>query len=159
MTVCTGHVDNQRAATEILIPRSIDCQSLDPVIAGSLLKIGPGSKQSLLRRRSSRSLESVIWSNERIHAVAGDAANGPYSPASDAGGPCCYAGRIIYRHANQPATIVAMIRETPIWHIKNVAYHAERRSLQLDRCSERHPVVRSCRLHVNGPAGICVARI
>ena len=104
-------------------------------------------------------MESVTRSNERIYAVTGDATNGPYSPASDAGGPCCYAGRILYRHAYQPAPVVAPIRETPIRHIKNVAYDAERWSLQLDRCSERHPVVRSPLLHVNGPAGICVARV
>jgi hypothetical protein len=104
-------------------------------------------------------LESVTRGNERIVALAGDAANAPYSAANGAGGPCCYAGWIIYRHAHQPAMVKAAIPHAPIPNIKNVARDGERRSLLLDRCSELHPVVYSHRLHVYGPAGIDGARV
>ena len=65
-----------------------------------------------------------------------------------------------YLSARPPASHDSrIIPQTPISNIKNVAYNAERWSLLLDRCSERRAVVLSCRLHVNGPAGIDVARI
>ena len=105
------------------------------------------------------SIEGVSGSDERVYAVAGDATDSPHAPADGAGGPCRYAGWIIYRHAYQPAMKEAAIRHTPISNIKNVTHDAERRSLLLDRSSEGYAIVCSCRAHVHGPAAIDVACI
>ena len=53
----------------------------------------------------------------------------------------------------------AAIPHAPISNIKNVAHDGERRSLQLNRCSEGRAVVLSRRLHVHRPAGVDGARV
>src|SRR4030095_196690 len=83
----------------------------------------------------------------------------PRGPVLVPAAPCCYGGRITYRHSHQPAMPETAIPQAPISNVKNVAHDAERRSLLLDRCIEVDPVVCSCRLHVHGPAGIYLACI
>src|SRR5206468_46246 len=105
------------------------------------------------------SVVSVAGGNEQIGAVTGDAANSPYTAAHGAGGPCRYAGRIIYWHAHQPAMIKVAIINAPIRNIKNVAHDGERSSLRLSRWSEGRAIVLGCQLHVHRPARIDGARV
>ena len=55
--------------------------------------------------------------------------------------------------------IKVAIIQAPISNIKNVAQYCEGRSLTLGRWSEGRSVELDCRLHVNGPPGIDVARV
>src|SRR5260370_42265478 len=71
-------------------------------------------------------------------------------------GPCCYVGRMVYRHAHKPAMIGTAIHHTPIANIKNVAHDAQRRSLLLDGCIKVYAVVCSC-VYIYRPARIDVA--
>ena len=105
------------------------------------------------------SVVSVTGGNVGIGPITGDAANSPYTAANGAGGPCRYAGWIIYRHAHHPAMIDAAIPHAPISNIKNVACDAECSSLLLDRCNEGRAVVLGCHLHVYRPAWIDGARV
>lgn len=104
-------------------------------------------------------VKGVTRGNERINAIAGDAADAPYSAADDIRRPSHYTGRVAYRHSYEPAMKKAAIHHTPISNIKNVSHDAESRPLLLDRRSEGHSVVCNCRLHVHGPAGIDIACI
>ena len=87
--------------------------------------------------------EGVTSDNKRVLPIASDAADSPYGTAVGVGGrsPCCYAGRIVYRHAYEPAMKNAAIPHAPIADIKNVAHDAERRPLLLDLRSEVDAVV------------------
>jgi len=109
------------------------------------------------------SADSVTGGNERIGAIAGDAADSPYRAAVGVGSggrsPCPNAGWIIYRHSHQPAMKRIAVPHAPISDIKNAVHDGQRRSLLLDRCSEVYPVVCGHRLHVYGPAWIDGARV
>ena len=82
--------------------------------------------------------EGITRGDERIFSIAGDAADSPYGTAVAVGGrgPCCHAGRIVYRDAYEPAMKRTAISHAPIANIKNVAHDAECRSLLLDRWSQ-----------------------
>lgn len=102
--------------------------------------------------------EIVPGGNDRVVAVAGDAADSPYGAAVAAGaggrGPRRHAAWITYRHSHQPAAIKIAILHTPISNINNVIHDGECRSLLLDLRPEGHPVIQNRRRHVHGPAWI-----
>src|SRR4030095_13846736 len=131
-----------------------------PVIAGVAAKDRARLKTNhCVAAAPVRRLESITGGNKRIGAVTGDAARAPYTAADVAGGSCCYAGRIIYRHSHQPAMKEAAIVLAPISNIKNVAYDGQRRSLRLDPWSESRAVVLSPQFHVHRPARVDVTRV
>src|SRR5262249_23890083 len=146
-----GHVHQQRTgATQI----EVAIVELEPI--GWYPEIGGRSAKNRPRLKTNHCFAptpdpsgevSVTGSNEWIAAVTGHAANSPYGAvpytngADGAGGQCCYAAWVIYRHSHQPAMIDAAIPHAPISNIQNVAHDPECRSLLLDRCNEGTLVV------------------
>src|SRR5580704_1795766 len=142
----TRHVHQQWTRASDLLVCLIELEPIGgrPVIAGIAAKNRARLKTNhcfAAAPVASRS-GSVTGGNKRIGAVTGDAPDSPYTAAVKwSGSPCCYAGRIIYRHSHQPAMKVVAILHTPIPHIENVAHDGERRSLLLDRWNKVDPVV------------------
>ena len=103
--------------------------------------------------------ERVTSGNKRVLPVASDAADSPNGATVGVGGrgPCCYAGRIVYWYAYEPAVKRTAIRHTAVADVKNVAHDAECRSLLLDGRIKVYAVICSCRFDVHGPAGVDVA--
>src|SRR5216110_2454707 len=163
------HVHQQRAGVTQIQVVSVELEPIGwyPVIAGITAKDRARLKANhcFAPTPDPSGEDSVTGRNEWIAAVTGHAANSPYGAApytnvaDGAGGPCCYAGWVIYRHAHQPAMIAVAIRHAPIPNVKNVAYDAERRPLLLDRCSEGRAVVLSRQRHVHRPAWVDGARV
>ncbi len=111
-----------------------------PIIAGITAKDWTGLKTNhRFAAVPIATCPSVAGGNERIGAIAGDAANSPYRTAVGAGSgsrsPRCYCAGwiwIIYRYPHQPAMIRAAIVHASIPDIKNAVHDAKRRSLLLD---------------------------
>src|SRR4029077_8991407 len=110
---CARHIHQYRARGRNLSVPLVEARPIErhPVIAGIAAKDRTRLKANhcFTAIPDPSGVVTVTGANERIGAVTGDTASAPYTAAhgavEGAAGPCGYTGRIIYRHANQPAMI------------------------------------------------------
>src|SRR4029453_1108594 len=108
---CARHIHQYRTGARNLRGRLVEARPVErhPVIAGIAAKDRARLKTNhcFTAIPDASGVVTVTGANERISAVTGDTASAPYpapeGAAGGAGGPCCYTGRIIYRHSHSPA--------------------------------------------------------
>ena len=140
-TRCEGVAPGTSTSNGPELPRSKSrASSVEPIFGHPVIGGGAAKDRAGLEANDCFSTfptwgtEGVTSGNEGVLPVASDAADSPYGTAVVIGGrgPCCHAGRIVYRDAYEPAMKRTAIHHTPVTNIKNVAHDAECRSLLLN---------------------------
>src|SRR5215472_5441759 len=123
----TGHVHQQWARAAQIEVETVQSEPIfrHPVIGGRATKDWAGLEANYcFSTFPNWGIEGVTSGNKRVLPIASNTADSPYGTAVRVGGssPCCYAGRIVYRHAYEPAMKEAAISHTTIANVKNVAH-------------------------------------